>query len=193
MLSKYKYYLICVYIIAFRMAVGVHALALLLMELQQDTDLPQILAADALYQLNRVEEAYRILLCMEHTSPRSPVLARLALLQLHRGFLYDANQVPSCCLITNLIVFKKCLEYHVMIVFVDLQLLKKLIHCGDTSCLSSLLSVAALKDRALLEKHCYSASKRILHSQEQESAIREAVAYLSIGIMASGMYEMSVQ
>ncbi|KAM9445362.1 tetratricopeptide repeat protein 34 [Clarias gariepinus] len=139
------------------MAVGVHALALLLMELQQDTDLPQILAADALYQLNRVEEAYRILLCMEHTSPRSPVLARLALLQLHRGFLYDAN-----------------------------QLLKKLIHCGDTSCLSSLLSVAALKDRALLEKHCYSASKRILHSQEQESAIREAVAYLSIGIMASG-------
>ncbi|MCJ8741624.1 hypothetical protein PDJAM_G00072780 [Pangasius djambal] len=139
------------------MAVGVHALAVLLMELQQDEDSPQILAADALYQLNRVEEAYRILLCMEHTSSRSPVLARLALLQLHRGFLYDAN-----------------------------QLLKKLIHCGDTSCLSSLLSVAALKDRALLEKHCHNASKRILHSQQMESAIREAVAYLSIAIMASG-------
>ncbi|TSM04839.1 Tetratricopeptide repeat protein 34 [Bagarius yarrelli] len=73
-------------------AAGVHALALLLIELRQDEDLPQILAADALYQLNRGEEAYRILLCMEHTSPRSPVLARLALLQLHRGFLYDANQ-----------------------------------------------------------------------------------------------------
>ncbi|KAG7323027.1 hypothetical protein KOW79_012729 [Hemibagrus wyckioides] len=139
------------------MAVGVHSLALLLMELQQDADLPQILAADALYQLDRVEEAYRILLCMDHTSPRAPVLARLALLQLHRGFLYDAN-----------------------------QLLKKLIHCGDTSCLSSLLSVAALKDRELLEKHCHSASKRILHSQQEESAIREAVAYLSIAIMASG-------
>ncbi|KAB5546282.1 hypothetical protein PHYPO_G00070270, partial [Pangasianodon hypophthalmus] len=139
------------------MAVGVHALAVLLMELQQDEDSPQILAADALYQLNRVEEAYRILLCMERTSSRSPVLARLALLQLHRGFLYDAN-----------------------------QLLKKLIHCGDTSCLSSLLSVAALKDRALLEKHCHNASKRILHSQQEESAIREAVAYLSIAIMASG-------
>ncbi|KAI5612317.1 tetratricopeptide repeat protein 34, partial [Silurus asotus] len=151
-----------------QMVVGVHALALLLMELQQDADLPQILAADALYQLGRVEEAYRTLLCLEHATPRSPVLARLALLQLHRGFLYDAN-----------------------------QLLKKLIHCGDTSCLSSLLSVAALKDRELLEKHCHSASKRILrhchsaskrilHSQQEESAIREAVAYLSIAIMASG-------
>ncbi|XP_027026144.2 uncharacterized protein ttc34 [Tachysurus fulvidraco] len=139
------------------MPTGVHALALLLMELQQVADSPQILAADALYQLGRAEEAYRILLCMEHASPRSPVLARLALLQLHRGFLYDAN-----------------------------QLLKKLIHCGDTSCLSSLLSVAALKDRALLEKHCHCASKRILHSQQEESAIREAVAYLSIAIMASG-------
>lgn len=80
-------------IIVFRLAVGVHALAHLLMELQQDADSTQILVADALYQLNRVEEAYRILLCMEHTSSRSPVLARLALLQLHRGFLYDANQV----------------------------------------------------------------------------------------------------
>ncbi|KAI5095737.1 tetratricopeptide repeat protein 34 [Silurus meridionalis] len=139
------------------MVIGVHALALLLMELQQDADLPQILAADALYQLGRIEEAYRTLLCLEHAPPRSPVLARLALLQLHRGFLYDAN-----------------------------QLLKKLIHCGDTSCLSSLLSVAALKDRELLEKHCHSASKRILHSQQEESAIREAVAYLSIAIMASG-------
>lgn len=64
------------------------------MELQQDAESAQILTADALYQLARLEEAYRILLCMEHTSPRSPVLARLALLQLHRGFLYDANQVP---------------------------------------------------------------------------------------------------
>lgn len=175
------------------MAVGVHALALLLMELQQDADLPQILVADALYQLDRVEEAYRILLCMEHTSPRSPVLARLALLQLHRGFLYDANQVPLWSFMTGLIAFKNCLENDVMIVSVDLQLLKKLIHCGDTSCLNSLLSVAALKDRALLEKHCHSASKRILQSQQEESAIREAVAYLSIAIMASGKYEISVQ
>ncbi|XP_063065511.1 uncharacterized protein ttc34 [Engraulis encrasicolus] len=137
---------------------GVHALAQLLMELQPGTDAAQILSADALYQLGRVEEAYRLLLAMEqHSAARSPVLARLALLQLHRGFLYDAN-----------------------------QLLKKLIQCGDTSCLRSLLSVAAHKDRVLLEKHCYTASKRILTAHRDEGAIREAVAYLSIAIMASG-------
>ncbi|XP_066529098.1 uncharacterized protein ttc34 [Hoplias malabaricus] len=139
------------------MAVGVHALAVLLMDLQPGVDAPQVLAADALYQLDHAEEAYRLLLCMEHSSPRSVILVRLAMLQLHRGFQYDAH-----------------------------QLLKKLIHCGDTSCLRPLLSVAAPKDRALLEKHCHNASKRILESQQEESAIREAVAYLSIAIMSSG-------
>ncbi|XP_042607027.1 tetratricopeptide repeat protein 34 [Cyprinus carpio] len=140
-----------------RSAVGVHALALLLMELQPGADGPQILTADALYQLGRVEEAYRLLLNIGHTAPRPPILARLAILQLHRGFLYDAY-----------------------------QLLKKLINSGDTSCLRPLLSVTSLQDRDLLEKHCHTASKRILCGQQAESAIREAVAYLSIAIMASG-------
>lgn len=63
------------------------------MELQPGADGSQILAADALYQLGRVEEAYRLLLSIGPTSPRAPILARLALLQLHRGFLYDTNQV----------------------------------------------------------------------------------------------------
>ncbi|XP_076133396.1 uncharacterized protein ttc34 [Alosa pseudoharengus] len=136
---------------------GVHALALLLMELQPGSDTPQILTADALYRLGRVEEAYRLLLSIEHTTTRSPILARLALLQLHRGFLYDAN-----------------------------QLLKKLIQCGDTSCLRPLLAVAAPKDRILMEKHCHTASKRTLNVQRETSTIRESVAYLSIAIMASG-------
>uniref|UniRef100_A0A1A8HCV3 Tetratricopeptide repeat domain 34 n=1 Tax=Nothobranchius korthausae TaxID=1143690 RepID=A0A1A8HCV3_9TELE len=43
---------------------GVQALASLLMELQPSSDGPQILAADALYQLGRVEEAYRLLLAI---------------------------------------------------------------------------------------------------------------------------------
>ncbi|XP_029912381.1 uncharacterized protein ttc34 [Myripristis murdjan] len=136
---------------------GVHSLAVLLMELQPGADGPQILVADALYQLGRVEEAYRLLLAIGPISPRAPILARLALLQLHRGFLYDAN-----------------------------QLLKKLIQCGDTSCLRPLLAVAHQKDRALLQGHCHSASKRILEGTKEESALREAVAYLSIAIMASG-------
>ncbi|XP_041654665.1 uncharacterized protein ttc34 [Cheilinus undulatus] len=136
---------------------GVHSLALLLMELQPGTDGSQILAADALYQLGRVEEAYRLLLSIGPSGPRAPILARLALLQLHRGFLYDTN-----------------------------QLLKKLIHCGDTCCLRPLLAVAQQKDRALLHAHCHSAAKRILEGTREESAVREAVVYLSIAIMASG-------
>lgn len=76
-----------------RTPAGVQTLAVLLMELQPTADGPQILAADALYQLGRVEEAYRLLLSVGPTSPRPPVLARLVLLQLHRGFLYDTNQV----------------------------------------------------------------------------------------------------
>uniref|UniRef100_A0A665T937 Tetratricopeptide repeat domain 34 n=1 Tax=Echeneis naucrates TaxID=173247 RepID=A0A665T937_ECHNA len=136
---------------------GVHSLAVMLMELRPGTDGPEILAADALYQLCRVEEAYRLLLSVVPTSPRAPILARLALLQLHRGFLYDTN-----------------------------QLLKRLIQCGDTSCLRPLLEVAHQKDRALLQGHCHSAAKRILDVRREESAVREAVAYLSIAIMASG-------
>ncbi|XP_053280171.1 uncharacterized protein ttc34 [Pleuronectes platessa] len=136
---------------------GVQSLAALLIELQPGADGPQILAADALYQLGRVEEAYRLLLSVGPTSPRAPILARLALLQLHRGFLYDTN-----------------------------QLLKKLIQCGDTSCLRPLLAVAQRKDRALLQGHCHSNAKRILTNAREEGDVREAVAYLSIAIMASG-------
>lgn len=77
----------------FRTPAGVQSLAVLLMELQPGADGSQILAADALYQLGRVEEAYRLLLSVGPTSPRAAILARLALLQLHRGFLYDTNQV----------------------------------------------------------------------------------------------------
>lgn len=72
---------------------GVHSLALLLMDLQPGADGPQVLAADALYQLGRMEEAYRLLLSVGPAGPRAPILARLTLLQLHRGFLYDTNQV----------------------------------------------------------------------------------------------------
>lgn len=70
--------------------------------------------------------------------------------------------------------------------FFLLQLLRKLIVCGDTSCLRSLLAVARDKDRALLQGHCHSAAKHILDGSKDESSVREAVAYLSIAIMASG-------
>lgn len=76
-----------------RTPAGVQSLAALLIELQPGSDGPQILAADALYQLNRVEEAYRLLLSVGPNVPRAPILARLTMLQLRRGFLYDTNQV----------------------------------------------------------------------------------------------------
>ncbi|XP_029012402.1 uncharacterized protein ttc34 [Betta splendens] len=136
---------------------GVQSLAMILMEFQPGADGPQLLAADALYQLGRVEEAYRRLLSIGSSGPRAPILARLALLQLHRGFLYDTN-----------------------------QLLKKLIQCGDTSCLRPLLAVAEQKDLALLQGHCHAAALRVLEGSREEAAVREAVAYLSIAIMASG-------
>lgn len=83
---------------------GVHSLALLLMDLQPGADGPQVLAADALYQLGRMEEAYRLLLSVGPAGPRAPILARLTLLQLHRGFLYDTNQVCVALYHTFLVV-----------------------------------------------------------------------------------------
>lgn len=91
---------------------GVHSLAVLLMELQPGDDGPQTLAADALYQLSRVEEAYRLLLSVGPTCPRAPVLARLALLQLHRGFLYDTNQVFIVFYFQEMANKKKCLFFN---------------------------------------------------------------------------------
>lgn len=44
--------------------------------------------------MGRVEEAHRLLLLALSRNPqRSPILVRLALLQLRKGFMYDGNQV----------------------------------------------------------------------------------------------------
>ncbi|KAK7896696.1 hypothetical protein WMY93_022021 [Mugilogobius chulae] len=143
------------------------------LELQPGSDGPQILSADSLYQLGRVEEAYRLLLSIGPNSPRAPVLARLALLQLHRGFLYDTN-----------------------------QLLKKLIQCGDTSCLRPLLAIAHKKDRFQLQKHCHLVAKRILESQRDESTserqwdaseslLERARCYAFLGQRKTAIYDFS--
>lgn len=164
---------------------GVHSLALLLMDLQPGADGPQVLAADALYQLGRMEEAYRLLLSVGPAAPRAPILARLTLLQLHRGFLYDTNQVCVALHHTSLVLQHDIFK---LTLCLTPQLLKKLIHCGDTSCLIPLFAVAKQKDRALLQAHCHSAAKRILEDSRDERVLREAVSYLSIAIMASGDY-----
>lgn len=79
-----------------RDAQGVYQLATLLMELDPEDEASHLLAADALYCLGRLDDAHKALLVALSRRPQAaPVLVRLALLQLRRGFFYDADQVRS--------------------------------------------------------------------------------------------------
>ncbi|XP_077314344.1 tetratricopeptide repeat protein 34 [Lithobates pipiens] len=137
---------------------GVHQLATLLMMLDPTDDVCRILCTDALYQMDRVEEAHKMLsLALNSSSQRSPVLARLALLQLKKGFIYDGN-----------------------------QLIKKVIQLGDTSCLLPIMDIFVEEDRRLMQSHCHAKGMSILQSRQGETYLKEAVAYLSFAIIASG-------
>lgn len=73
---------------------GIHQLASLLLELDSADQASWVLCADALYQLDRLEEAHKILqLALSKNLEKSSVLARLALLQLRKGRVPDCNQV----------------------------------------------------------------------------------------------------
>ncbi|XP_025906842.1 tetratricopeptide repeat protein 34 [Nothoprocta perdicaria] len=140
-----------------RDAPGVYQLASLLVELDASDEASRILCADALYQMGCVEEAHKLLLVALSKNPhRSPILARLALLQLKKGFLYDGN-----------------------------QLLKKVIKTGDTSCLLPIMDIFKDEDRKLMQTHCHFRALSLLNKQE-DAGIKEAVAYLSFAIIASG-------
>ncbi|XP_061868660.1 tetratricopeptide repeat protein 34 [Colius striatus] len=143
-----------------RDAPGVYQLASLLMELDTSDETSQILCADALYQMGCVEEAHKLLLLALSRNPqRSPILARLALLQLKKGFLYDGN-----------------------------QLLKKVIKIGDTSCLLPIMDIFKDEDRKLMQSHCRFRALTILKNKQEDADIKEAIAYLSFAIIASGGY-----
>ncbi|XP_035163346.1 tetratricopeptide repeat protein 34 [Callithrix jacchus] len=141
---------------------GVHQLATLLMELDAEDEASRLLAADALYRLGCLEEAHKALLVALSRRPQAaPVLVRLALLQLRRGFFYDAN-----------------------------QLVKKLVQSGDTACLQPTLDVFCLEDRQLLRGHCHTRALAILRARpvgaDGRAHTKEAIAYLSLAIFASG-------
>ncbi|NXT36996.1 TTC34 protein, partial [Pelecanoides urinatrix] len=143
-----------------RDAPGVYRLASLLEELDASDGASQILCADALYQMGCVEEAHKLLLLALSRNPqRSPILARLALLQLKKGFLYDGN-----------------------------QLLKKVIRIGDTSCLLPIMDIFKDEDRKLMQTHCHFRALTILKNKQEDADIKEAIAYLSFAIIASGGY-----
>ncbi|XP_008561639.1 PREDICTED: tetratricopeptide repeat protein 34-like, partial [Galeopterus variegatus] len=145
-----------------RDAHGVYQLATLLMELDTEDEASRLLAADALYRLGRLDDAHKTLLVALSRRPQAaPVLVRLALLQLRRGFFYDAN-----------------------------QLVKKAIQSGDMACLQPTLDVFHHEDRQLLWRHCHARALAILRARpagaDSRTHTREAIAYLSLAIFAAG-------
>ncbi|NXG76673.1 TTC34 protein, partial [Baryphthengus martii] len=143
-----------------RDAPGVYQLASLLVELDATDEASQVLCADALYQMGCVEEAHKLLLLTLSRNPQSsPILARLALLQLKKGFMYDGN-----------------------------QLLKKVIRIGDTSCLLPIMDIFKDEDRKLMQTHCRFRALTILKNKQEDADIKEAIAYLSFAIIAAGGY-----
>ncbi|CAI9579723.1 unnamed protein product [Staurois parvus] len=128
------------------------------MMLDPTDDLCRILCTDALYKMDRIEEAHKMLsLALNSSSQKSAVLVRLALLQLKKGFIYDGN-----------------------------QLFKKVIQLGDTSCLLPLMNVFTEEDRRLMQSHCHTKGMSILQSRQGEAYLKEGVAYLSFAIIVSG-------
>ncbi|XP_051027402.1 tetratricopeptide repeat protein 34 [Acomys russatus] len=141
---------------------GVYQLAMMLMELDAEDETSCLLAADALYRLGRLDDAHKSLLVALSRRPQAtPVLVRLALLQLRRGFCYDAN-----------------------------QLVKKVAQSGDTACLQHALDIFHREDLQLLRDHCHMRALSILRARpggpDSEVHTREAIAYLSLAIFAAG-------
>ena len=77
-----------------------------------------------------------------------------------------------------------------MVTPLPLQLVKKVVQSGDTACLQSILAVFCHEDRQLLWVHCHARALAILRARpggaEGGAHTREAIAYLSLAIFASG-------
>ncbi|XP_070812775.1 tetratricopeptide repeat protein 34, partial [Pituophis catenifer annectens] len=136
---------------------GIHPLASLLLELDGSEAVSRLLCADALYQLDRLEESHQILrVALSKDSERSPVLARLALLQLKRGHVDGCNQS-----------------------------LKKMIDTGNLSCLQGFVKVLKDDDRALWKSHCHTRAVTVLKNKPGDAYLKEAVTYLSLAVIAA--------
>ncbi|XP_060614734.2 tetratricopeptide repeat protein 34 [Anolis sagrei] len=141
-----------------RNASAAHQLALLLLDLDASNEASRILCADALYQMDQMNEAQKILLvALSKTSQKSAVLSRLALLQLKKGFVYDCN-----------------------------QLLKKIAQSGETSSFFAVVTILKDDDKTLMQRHCHSRAMTILKNKQGVGYIKEAIVYLSFAISAAG-------
>lgn len=71
-----------------------------------------------------------------------------------------------------------------------LQLVKKVVQSGDTTCLQPTLDVFHHEDRQLLWGHCHARALAILQGQpggaKDGARTREAITYLSLAIFAAG-------
>ena len=66
------------------------------------------------------------------------------------------------------------------------KLLKKVIRIGDTSCLLPIMDIFKDEDRKLMQTHCHFRALSILKNKQEDADIKEAIAYLSFAIIASG-------
>lgn len=66
------------------------------------------------------------------------------------------------------------------------KLLKKVISIGDTSCLLPIMDIFRDEDRKLMQTHCHFRALTILKDKQEEADVKEAIAYLSFAIIASG-------
>lgn len=77
------------------------------------------------------------------------------------------------------------------------QLVKKVVHSGDTAGLQPTLDVFRHEDRLLLQSHCHTRALSILRAKpsgvDREAHTREAIAYLSLAIFAAGRRTLPAQ
>lgn len=66
------------------------------------------------------------------------------------------------------------------------KLLKKVIRIGDTSCLLPIMDIFKDEDRKLMQTHCHFRALTILKNKQEDADLKEAIAYLSFAIIASG-------
>ncbi|XP_042334561.1 tetratricopeptide repeat protein 34 [Sceloporus undulatus] len=139
-------------------ASAAHQLAFLLLDLDASSEASRILCADALYRMDQMNDAQKILLVeLSKTSQKSAILARLALLQLKKGFVYDCN-----------------------------QFLKKIAQTGEISSFFVLVKILKDEDRTLMQRHCHSRALTVLKHKQGVDYIKEAIVYLSFAISAAG-------
>uniref|UniRef100_A0A8D0BRY6 Tetratricopeptide repeat domain 34 n=1 Tax=Salvator merianae TaxID=96440 RepID=A0A8D0BRY6_SALMN len=139
-------------------ALRVHQLASLLVKVDASDDTSQILCADALYQMDRLDEAHKVLMeTLPQASQRSAILSRLSFLELKKGSSYVSN-----------------------------QLLKEIIQSGKTSCFLPVMKILKEGDRTLMQHHCRAEATSVLRKKQGDNYVKEAIGHLTLALITAG-------